>query len=55
MEFMDVISKRRSVRKYKSDPVSKEDIDYICWRLNDIHILNRGSKFFWFKYTPESS
>lgn len=29
MEFMDVISKRRSIRKYKSDPVSREDIDYI--------------------------
>jgi nitroreductase len=29
MEFMDVISKRRSVRKYKSDPVSKEDVEYI--------------------------
>lgn len=29
MEFIDVITKRRSVRKYKSDPVSKDDIDYI--------------------------
>ena len=29
MEFMDVISKRRSIREYKSDPVSKEDIEYI--------------------------
>ena len=29
MEFMDVVSKRRSIRKYKSDPVSKEDIQYI--------------------------
>ena len=29
MEFMDVILKRRSVRKYKSDPVSKEDMGYI--------------------------
>jgi len=29
MEFMEVISKRRSIRKYKADPVSKDDIDYI--------------------------
>ena len=29
MEFMDVISRRRSIRKYKSDPVSEEDIKYI--------------------------
>lgn len=29
MEFMDVISKRRSIRKFKSDPVPKEDIEYI--------------------------
>ena len=29
MEFIDVISKRRSIRKYKSDPVSKGDIEYI--------------------------
>ncbi len=29
MEFMDVISKRRSIRKYKADPVSKEDLDYV--------------------------
>jgi nitroreductase len=29
MEFADVITKRRSIRKYKSDPVSKEDIEYI--------------------------
>lgn len=29
MEFMDVISKRRSVRKYKPDPVPEEDIEYI--------------------------
>ena len=29
MEFMDVISRRRSIRKYKSDPVSKEDIEYV--------------------------
>jgi nitroreductase len=29
MEFMDVITKRRSIRRYKSDPVSKEDIEYI--------------------------
>ncbi len=29
MEFMEVIKKRRSIRKYKSDPVSQEDIDYI--------------------------
>jgi len=29
MEFMDVVSKRRSIRKYKSDPVPKEDIEYI--------------------------
>ncbi len=29
MEFMDVISTRRSIRKYKSDPVPKGDIEYI--------------------------
>ena len=29
MEFMDVISRRRSIRKYKPDPVPKEDIEYI--------------------------
>jgi len=29
MEFMSVISKRRSIRKYKSDPVSEEDVEYI--------------------------
>ncbi len=29
MEFMNVVSKRRSIRKYKSDPVSQEDIEYI--------------------------
>ena len=47
MEFMDVVSKRRSIRKYKSDPVPKEDIEYVveaarlapswansqCWKL----------------------
>ena len=29
MELMDVIKKRRSVRKYKPDPVPDEDIKYI--------------------------
>ena len=29
MEFADVVSKRRSVRKYKSDPVPNEDIEYV--------------------------
>ncbi|MFC1718874.1 nitroreductase family protein [Candidatus Poribacteria bacterium] len=29
MEFMDVVAKRRSIRKYKSDPISKEDIEYV--------------------------
>ncbi len=29
MEFMDVIKKRRSIRKYKPDMVSDEDIEYI--------------------------
>ena len=29
MEFIDVVSKRRSIRKYKSDPVSKADVEYI--------------------------
>ena len=29
MEFMEVVSKRRSIRKYKSDPVPQEDIDYV--------------------------
>ncbi len=29
MEFMDVISKRRSIRKYKPDVVSDEDIKYV--------------------------
>jgi len=29
MEFMNVVSKRRSIRKYKSTPVLKEDIEYI--------------------------
>lgn len=29
MEFTDVISKRRSIRKYKSDPVPEEDIKYV--------------------------
>ena len=46
MEFFDVIRTRRSIRKYKSNPVSDEDIEYIlnaarlapsaknrqCWR-----------------------
>ena len=46
MEFMDVVRKRRSVRKYKSTPVPREDIEYVleaarlapswgnkqCWR-----------------------
>jgi nitroreductase len=46
MEFMEVIRSRRSIRKYKKTPVSKEDIAYIleaarlapswankqCWR-----------------------
>lgn len=46
MEFMEVISRRRSIRKYKSDPVPQEHIEYIleaarlapswansqCWR-----------------------
>ncbi len=46
MELMDVIRDRRSVRKYKSTPVSRDDIDYVleaarlapswgnrqCWR-----------------------
>jgi nitroreductase len=29
MEFMEVIRERRSIRKYKSDPVSREDIEYV--------------------------
>jgi len=29
MEFMEVISKRRSIRKYKPDSVSEDDIKYI--------------------------
>ena len=29
MEFADVISKRRSIRKYKSDPVPEKEIEYI--------------------------
>ena len=29
MDFMDVIKKRRSIRKYKSDPVPEQDIEYI--------------------------
>jgi len=35
MEFIDVITKRRSIRKYKPDMVSDEDIEYIleCARL----------------------
>src|SRR4030042_1875622 len=46
MEFMDVIRKRRSIRRYKPDPVPEEEIKYImeaarlapswantqCWR-----------------------
>jgi len=46
MEFMDLVLKRRSIRKYKPEPVPKEDIEYIleaarqapswanrqCWR-----------------------
>lgn len=32
-----------------------EDIDYICRRLNNIYIFNRGSSFFRFKYTAKSS
>ncbi len=46
MEFMDVVRSRRSVRKYKTDKVSKTDIEYVleaarlapswanrqCWR-----------------------
>ena len=35
MEFMDVITKRRSIRKYKPDMVSDADIEYVleCARL----------------------
>jgi len=29
MELMDAISKRRSIRKYKPDPVPQEDIEYV--------------------------
>jgi len=29
MKFFDVIKTRRSIRKYKSDPVSDEDIEYV--------------------------
>lgn len=29
MEFIDVVKNRRSIRKYKSDPVPEKDIDYI--------------------------
>lgn len=29
MEFMDVVSKRRSIRRYKQDPVPQKDIEYI--------------------------
>ncbi len=29
MEFMEVIRKRRSIRKYKPDPVPEEEIKYI--------------------------
>lgn len=29
MEFMDVITERRSIRKFKPDPVPQEDIDYV--------------------------
>jgi len=46
MEFMDLVKKRRSIRKYKPEPVPKEDIEYVleaarqapswanrqCWR-----------------------
>jgi nitroreductase len=46
MEFMDLVLKRRSIRKYKPEPVPKEDIEYVleaarqapswanrqCWR-----------------------
>ena len=29
MEFMEVIRKRRSIRKYRPDPVSQADIEYV--------------------------
>ena len=29
MEFLDIIKKRRSIRKYKPEPVSDEDIEYV--------------------------
>ena len=29
MDFMNVVSRRRSIRKYRSDAVPQEDIDYI--------------------------
>ena len=29
MEFIDVIKNRRSIRRYKPDPVSKDDIEYV--------------------------
>lgn len=29
MEFMEVIRKRRSIRKYRPDPVPQEDIEYV--------------------------
>jgi nitroreductase len=46
MDFLNLVKKRRSIRKYKPDPVPKEDIEYIleaarqapswtnrqCWR-----------------------
>ncbi len=46
MDFMELVKKRRSIRNYKTDPVPKEDIEYIleaarqapswanrqCWR-----------------------
>ncbi|OGD56889.1 hypothetical protein A3K78_06585 [Candidatus Bathyarchaeota archaeon RBG_13_52_12] len=46
MDFMELVKKRRSIRKYKPDPVPKKDIEYIleaarqapswtnrqCWR-----------------------
>ena len=29
MEFMDVLLKRRSTRKFNTEPITKEELDYI--------------------------
>jgi nitroreductase len=48
MEFMDVVRKRRSIRRFKPDPVPEEEIKYIleAARLPGSARASRDSLFF---------